>query len=94
MNYKHLFWVIPLLLIIGLIIGLLAQTTVQNAIMSKYDLYNCVYNNAYLNDFNQNPSMIEKIQNECLCFRYYNYTDLLDKDCSNFVFKNRGGLAE
>lgn len=82
---NKLFWLIPLSLILGLVFGIYGAYQLENAQMGKYDLYNCLYNNAQSNGFNQNPIMVEKIQNECLCFHYYNYTDLLDKNCSNFA---------
>jgi len=67
---------------IGLMIGMIFAASTINNQMKNYDLFNCVYNNAYMNEFNQNPSMIEKIQNECICFRENNYTNLLEVNCS------------
>ena len=56
----------------------------ENQLMGNYDLYQCIYNNADDNGFNQNPIMIDKIQDECICFRNYNYENLLEANCSNY----------
>lgn len=82
MNKKHLFWIIPLCLIIGIILTSYIIFFVENGKMEKYDLYNCIYNNAESNGFNQNIIIIQKIQDECICFRENNYTNLLEVDCS------------
>ena len=58
-------------------------TWAENKLMGDYDLYACVKNNAWRNSFNQHPEMIRKIQNECICFRENNYTNLLEVDCSS-----------
>ena len=49
--------------------------------MGEYDLYNCIWSNAEANGFNQNPNMIKTIQDECICFRLHNYTNLLQAGC-------------
>ena len=82
MNKGHLFWIIPLCLIIGILFATWIIFTGENKIMGKYDLFNCIYNNAEFNRFNQNPVMIKKIEDECICFREYNYTNLLEVNCS------------
>ena len=69
-------------IIVSMVAGVYAAFYAEDKQMYNYDLYNCIYNNAMNNDFNQNPIMIEKIQNECICFREYNYTNLLEVDCS------------
>lgn len=89
MNYRHTFWIIPVILIIGFGIGSLSYAFLHLSVMQNYDIYNCVFNNARTNGFNQNQIMVEKIQNECLCFHYYNYTDLLDKNCSDFSLQEK-----
>jgi len=72
---------------VGIVVGAFAIVISENNKMKDYDLYNCIYNNAQLNDFNQNPIMIKKIQNECICFREHNYNNLLDVDCSREAIK-------
>lgn len=47
-------------------------------LMKNYDLFNCIYNNADMNEFSDNPYLINKIQDECICAREYNYTDIWD----------------
>lgn len=74
---KHLIWLIPLCLVIGFIVAILAEIS----LMKDYDLYNCIYNNADDNGFTKNTNMIQKIQDECICFRKNNYTDLFEADC-------------
>ena len=82
MDKKHLLWIIPLCIILGIIGGLFIYSFGENLLMEDYDLYNCIYNNAEINDFNQHPVMIKKIQDECICFRENNYTNLLEVNCS------------
>ena len=85
MNKKYLIllWVIPLCLVIGIIVGIFLLSFSDNQLMGKYDLYNCVYNNAQMNNFPDNPILIQKIQNGCICFRRNNYTDLINANCSD-----------
>ena len=78
MDYKNLFWIIP----IFIFIGMFSIVFIEQQQLGKYDLYNCIYNNAWDNNFNQNPIMINKIQDECICFREYNYTNLLEVNCT------------
>lgn len=78
---KQLFWVGFAFLVVGVIIGALVIESIRGQELGEYDLYQCIENNARMNDFNQNPVMIEKIQDECICFRRYNYTNLLEADC-------------
>ena len=70
-----------LLILLGLIGGFFIASFGENLLMKNYDLYNCIYNNAELNNFNKHPIMIKKIQDECICFREHNYTNLLEVDC-------------
>jgi hypothetical protein len=56
-----------------LFLGALIGISILSDTMSHYDLYNCVLNNAASNGYNQNPVMIQKIQDECVCFRQHNY---------------------
>ena len=53
----------------------------DNILMEDYDLYQCIYSNADANRFNQHPEMIRKIQDECICFREHNYTNMSVGDC-------------
>ena len=80
----------------GIIGGVYISAFGINLVSEDYDFYNCIYNNADSNGFNKHPEMIRKIQDECICFRMYNYTNLLDEDCSDFVFvrKSEGGKNE
>lgn len=82
MNKKHLFWIIPFFIFLGFILGFLFVWFGEGVLMGEYDLYNCIYHNADANGFNQNPIMIQKIQDECICFREHNYTNLMEVDCS------------
>ena len=82
MGSKYLFWIIPFCLLLGIFMGFYFSFCVETKHMGEYDLYNCIYNNAYNNGFNQNPVMIRKIQDECVCFRENNYTNLLEVNCS------------
>ncbi len=68
--------------IFGIFIGFSIVLFGENLLMEDYDLYNCIYNNAESNNFNKHPIVIQKIQDECICFREYNYTNLLDVDCT------------
>jgi hypothetical protein len=61
---------------VGIVLGVLLLNFAEQKMMQHYDLYNCIYNNANLNSFNQNPIAIQKIQNECICFREHNYTNV------------------
>ena len=79
--------VIGCIFILGIIGGCFLFAIVESNQMKDYDLYNCIYVNAAQNNFNQNPIMIEKIQNECVCFRSFNYTNLLEKNCSNTIIE-------
>ena len=81
MNNKHLIWIIPTCLILGVVAGVFIAGFGENYQMGDYDLYNCIYNNAEANGFNQHPVMIQKIQDECVCFREHNYTNLLEAKC-------------
>ena len=81
MNKKNLYWIIPLCLIVGISLGFIGSAIGNNYLMEDYDLYNCIYNNADDNGFSKNPYLIHRIQNECICFREYNYTNLLEVDC-------------
>ena len=66
MNKKHLIWIIPGLLIIGLTGGISIMVIGEHNLMYPYSLYNCVYINAEMNDFNHNILMVEKIEKECI----------------------------
>lgn len=91
MRKKHLLWIIPVVGIIFLICGIGLVIEVEDEWMGEYDLYNCIRNNAERNNFNQHPVMIEKIQQECICFKENNWTNLLEADCSyNTGDKNNG----
>jgi uncharacterized membrane protein (DUF106 family) len=68
-------------IIIGTIFGVITVSYVDNNQMKKYDLYNCIWNNAQSNSFTQNPYLIQKIQDECICFREHNYTNLSEVNC-------------
>ena len=89
MNKKHLYWIIPVLVIVSIFIGMFMVLSLEKAQMGNYELYNCIYNNANMNRFNQHPVMIEKIQQECICFHNNNYTNLLGLNCSSFTSKAR-----
>ncbi len=78
MKKIHLIWIIPLSIIFGMFLFSLVE---DNLLMKDYDLYHCIYNNANSNDFNKHPEMIRKIQDECICFRENNYTNLLEANC-------------
>lgn len=77
---------IILFLIIGLLIGSLLGGVItikaNEFIMKDYDLYICIYNNSANNLFPDDPVLIQKIQDECICFREHNYTDLSGVDCN------------
>lgn len=62
---------------VGMVIGAIGETH----LMRNYDLYNCIYRNADNNEFTNNPYLIEKIQDECICFREHNYTNIFEVDC-------------
>ena len=62
-------------------IGLVLGTIGESHLMRNYDLYNCVYRNADNNGFTNNPYLIQKIQDECICFRKHNYTDIFEANC-------------
>lgn len=81
MNKKHLFWIIPLCLIIGFIFTYSLIVFADNKLLGKYDLYTCIYNHAADNGFNQHPIMIKTIQDQCICFRENNYTNLIEANC-------------
>lgn len=68
-------------IIIGIIVGIIMFSYADNETMKDYDLYNCIWNNAQSNSFTNNPYLIQKIQDECICFREHNYTNLLEADC-------------
>lgn len=69
MKVKHLYWIIPLCIIVGGLIGSLSYVWIEdNLLMKGYDLYHCIYNNADLNNFPKSPQLINKIQEECISF--------------------------
>lgn len=80
MNYYYVVGFV--LFIIGFIGGIFFNVFIENRFMGNYDLYNCIYNNAELNGFSQHPVIIQKIQDECICFRENNFTNLLEVNCS------------
>lgn len=84
MKSKTAKWIIAgIFVFLGIfILGMLSGVYAISKPMENYDLYNCIWNNAQTNDFNSNPEMIKQIQDECVCFREYNYTNLLEVDCS------------
>lgn len=84
MENKHLFWIIPFCIIIGIILGIYLAFFAENLQVGKSKLYNCIYNNLEINNFPQSSLMIEKIENECICFRQHNFTNLSGIDCSNY----------
>ncbi len=85
-NYQIIIFSMILIFIIFIFSLFLFQFS-ENKLMGNYDLYQCIYNNAEANGFNQNPIMIDKIQDECICFRNYNYDNILEADCSNYNVK-------
>lgn len=76
---KFIIWTCGL--IVGLIIGLFTFSYAEVNMMEGYDLYNCIYNNADANGFTQNPYLVQKVQDECICFREHNYTNLMEANC-------------
>ena len=78
MEYKIIFIYIFLGILIGIVLGIFINIYIDDIMLGDYDLYNCIYNNADSNGFNQNPIMIKKIQDECICFRENNYTNVLN----------------
>ena len=90
MNKRILYWVIPLCLLVGIIIGIYLAFFAENYNVGNSKLYNCIYNNLANNGFPKNGLMIHKIENECICFRENNFTNLLDVDCSNYSFVREG----
>lgn len=66
---------------IGMIAGMVIFSSYDTDQMKDYDLYNCIWNNAQSNSFTSSPYLIQKIQDECICFRNHNYTNLLEADC-------------
>lgn len=81
MNNKIFVLLMILAFVMGVISVLLIINYAEQKMMGEYDLYNCIYNNADSNNFPQNPIMIKKIQDECICFREHNFTNLLEADC-------------
>jgi hypothetical protein len=75
---KKRYWVLMIIgsLFVGYLIGTLATAESEIVLFGKYDLYNCIQNNAHYNGFNQNPIMIKEIQQECVC--------LFVNNCSSF----------
>ena len=74
MERKHWIMVIyGVMMIISFFLGATMIVLSQNYNMKGYDLYYCIQNNAIDNDFNHNPLMIKKIQDECICFREHNF---------------------
>jgi len=73
MNGKHLIWIIGLTFLVTFASTLYFSWEVDNINVGEYDLYNCIYNNADSNGFPQHPLMIQKVQDECVCFRQYDY---------------------
>jgi len=69
------------ILLIGFIFGAYSFAKSEIKLMQEYDLYNCIYNNAESNGFTNNQYLIKEIQDECICFRKYNYTNLSGVDC-------------
>lgn len=78
---KNVYWVLTIMLvfIFAFIFGIIMQDKIQGDLMEGHTLYNCLYNNADSNKFN--PNLIEKIEDECICFRKYDYTNLLEANC-------------
>lgn len=82
MQHLHFYyWIIPLCIVIGILMGVFFISYSENRLMHNYDLYNCIYNNAQDNSFNQKPLMIKRIQEECICFREHNYTNMFGVNC-------------
>lgn len=86
MNPKNLYWIVSLCLIVGIVLGMYLAFFVETRQVGESKLYNCVYNNLQSNNFPQNPIMIKEIENECICFREHNFTNLLEVNCSNYSF--------
>lgn len=74
MKKIHLLWIIPITLFIGIILSIISE----NLVMEEYDLYNCIYYNTRENNFPMDSEIIKKIQDECICFREHNYTNVFD----------------
>lgn len=89
MKKSSLFLIGILVLIIGIVIGIYLAFFGEDYQVGKSKLYNCIYNNLQSNNFPQNDLMIKKIENECICFREHNFTNLLEVDCSNYVLTNK-----
>lgn len=74
--------IIIVFFILGIFFGVLGTQIINDKLLMKgYDLYDCIYSNANTNNFNKNPIMIKKIQDECICFREHNYTGMVLGDC-------------
>lgn len=74
MNKNHLFWILPLCLVIAIFVA----NTVDVYLMEDYRLYNCIYSNADDNGFSKNPYIIQKVQEECICFFEHNFTNVFE----------------
>jgi len=82
MNNKILSILIFVIFLMGISSGFIIFDVIETLMMGDYELYNCIYNNANSNNFAQNPIMIQKIQDECICFREHNFTNLSEVNCS------------
>jgi len=78
---KRVIIILVVLMFFFLFAGWYFAFSFHNKMMGKYDLYNCISNNAESNSFPQNPIMIQTIQDECICFREHNYTNLMEANC-------------
>lgn len=89
-NYQIIFFIFfgMIMMFVTFILAVFVFQSVETQLMGDYDLYQCIYNNAATNRFNQHPIMIDKIQDECICFRNHNYKDLLEANCSNYNAQN------
>ena len=71
-------FMIGFILVIGMALGVVIGQYGENNLMGEYKLYQCIYNNADDNGFSDNPYIIQKIQEECMCFFEHNFTNVFE----------------
>lgn len=79
-----------LLMLLMILLGMYLTLWANTKMMDNYKLYNCIYNNADSNNFNNNPIMVEKIESECICFVYHIETKYLNSSCDYKEFGDDG----
>lgn len=70
MEKIHLLWIVPLALAIGIVLGYFILSNSLEEDLQNYDLWWCIYQEAYIQDFPQDYYSVNLIEQSCISYVY------------------------